>query len=102
MKAVLCLLFASLVTSAQAGADHAHGDSPQAMATDAPRRLPSGDVFLAKPTQRKLGIRTSQVTTAEHARAFELNGRVISDPNAGGRVQSTQAGRLLPGPGRVG
>lgn len=95
-----CTLSAALwpgLCSAAPG--HNHGNAPALATGDAPRRLPSGEVFLPKPTQRKLGIRTLLVATAEHARAFELNGRVVSDPNAGGRVQSTQAGRLLPGPG---
>ena len=65
---------------------------------DTPARLPSGEVFLPKPSQRKLNLRTVTVTSAELPRSFELNGRVLSDPNAGGRVQSTQTGRLMPGP----
>ena len=69
-----------------------------AAVADAPARLPSGDVFLPKPSQRKLNLRTVTVTSAELPRSFELNGRVLSDPNAGGRVQSTQTGRLMPGP----
>ena len=69
-----------------------------AAVADAPARLPSGDVFLPKPSQRKLNLRTVTVASAELPRSFELNGRVLSDPNAGGRVQSTQTGRLMPGP----
>ena len=65
---------------------------------DTPARLPSGEVFLPKPSQRKLNLRTVTVASAELPRSFELNGRVLSDPNAGGRVQSTQTGRLMPGP----
>lgn len=91
------LLFAC-TTLAQAGPGHDHGDAPQTAGADAPRRLPSGEVWLPKPTQRKLGVRTVVALSAEHPRAFELNGRIIADPNAGGRVQSTQAGRLIPGP----
>ena len=34
----------------------------------------------------------------ELAQSIELNGRVIADPNAGGRVQSSQSGRIEPGP----
>ena len=81
-----------------AGPGHDHGDTPQTAAADAPRRLPSGDVFLPKPAQRKLSVRTLVAASAELPRAYELNGRVLADPNAGGQVQSTQAGRLLPGP----
>lgn len=98
MKRLIIVLLFAWATLAQAGPGHDHGDAPQTAGTDAPRRLPSGEVWLPKPTQRKLGVRTVVAATAEHPRAFELNGRIIADPNAGGRVQSTQAGRLIPGP----
>ncbi|MBL8381239.1 MAG: efflux RND transporter periplasmic adaptor subunit [Burkholderiales bacterium] len=77
---------------------HDHGGAPPAPALDAPRRLPTGDVFLPKATQRKLGIGTTLAAVTDAAQAVELNGRVVADPNASARVQSTQAGRLLPGP----
>lgn len=94
---VFCLLLAwATLTQASPGDDH--GGAPPTAGADAPRRLPSGEVWLPKPSQRKLGVRTVVAATAEHPRAFELNGRVVADPNAGGRVQSTQAGRLIPGP----
>ena len=98
MKRPACILLFACAALAEAGPGDNHGDAPQTAAADAPRRLPNGEVWLPKPSQRKLGIRTVVAATAEHPRAFELNGRVIADPNAGGRVQSTQAGRLVPGP----
>lgn len=100
---LIALLTAALLlpvaAPAQAGPGHDHGDTPPAPAADAPRRLPSGEVLLPKPAQRKLGVRTMIAAQAEHPRAYELNGRVLADPNAGGQVQATQAGRLLPGLG---
>ncbi len=101
MKHILSIFFIALAAwcaTAQAGPGDDHGGAPPPAQADAPRRLPSGDVFLPKPAQRKLGLRTLVAATAEHPRAFELNGRVVADPNAGGQVQSTQTGRLLPGP----
>ena len=62
------------------------------------RRLADGGVFMPKPVQRQLGIRTIVAEMRDLARSIELNGRVIADPNAGGRVQSSQSGRIEPGP----
>ena len=62
------------------------------------RRLADGGVFMPKAVQRQLGIRTIVAELGELAQSMELNGRVISDPNAGGRVQSSQSGRIEPGP----
>ncbi len=63
-----------------------------------PQRLADGGVFMPKPVQRQLGIRTMLAEVRELAHSVELNGRVIADPNAGGRVQSSQGGRIEPGP----
>jgi hypothetical protein len=60
--------------------------------------LPDGSVFLPKPAQRQLGVRTLPAESAELARAVELNGKVVMDPNAGGKVQPLNAGRIEPGP----
>ncbi len=95
----LCTLAAALGSgAAYAAPGHNHGDAPTLTTGDAPRRLPSGEVFLPKPSQRKLAVRTFIASAGEHPRAFDLNGRVVADPNAGGQVQSTQAGRLMAGP----
>ena len=63
-----------------------------------PQRLADGGVFLPKSAQRQLGIRTVVAEIRELAQSIELNGRVIADPNAGGKVQSSQSGRIEPGP----
>lgn len=65
---------------------------------DTPRRAADGSVFLPKPAQRQLGVRTLVVEQAQLPRAFELDGRVLMDPNAGGKVQPLAAGRIEPGP----
>jgi len=66
--------------------------------SDGAQRLADGGVFMPKAVQRQLGIRTVVVELGELAQSIELNGRVISDPNAGGRVQASQSGRIEPGP----
>jgi len=63
---------------------------------DAPRRQPDGSVFLPKPTQRLFGLRTTPVERSEAPVAVQLVGQVIADPNASGRVQAPQAGRVEP------
>jgi len=81
-----------------AGEGHDHGDAPAAPSANGPQRLPDGSVFLPKPAQRQLGVRTLPTEAAELPRSFELNGKVVMDPNAGGKVQPLNAGRIEPGP----
>lgn len=83
---------------AAADSGHDHGDAPAASAADGPRRLPDGSVFLPKPAQRQWQLRTLPVAQEALARSHELAGRVVMDPNAGGKVQALAAGRLEPGP----
>lgn len=61
------------------------------------QRLPDGSLFVPKAVQRQLGIRTVLAEVKELAATVELNGRVMADPNAGGRVQASQAGRIEAG-----
>lgn len=88
-------------------ADEGHGADKQGAAARAPlgagenatpQRLADGGVFMPKAVQRQLGMRTMVAEMRDLARSIELNGRVIADPNAGGRVQSSQSGRIEPGP----
>lgn len=90
-------LFAVLgvgVALAGPGHDHDHGGGPAAALGDAPRRLPSGELFLPKPTQRLLAIRTRVLATETARSSDRLIGRVVSDPNRSGLVQSTIGGRI--------
>ena len=103
---VLSILMASAtVTFAHEGEDHSKdkkgaGPAPSSAGTDntSARRLADGGVFMPKEIQRQLGIRTTSAQLSELAQSIELNGRVISDPNAGGRAQASQSGRIEPGP----
>jgi membrane fusion protein, heavy metal efflux system len=45
-----------------------------------------------------LGVRTLLAELIELPRSVELNGKVVMDPNAGGKVQPLNAGRIEPGP----
>ncbi len=69
---------------------------PIAVAGDAPRRLADGSVFLPKPTQRLLGVRTMQVKETVTRPSYSLVGRIIPNPDKSGVVQSTVNGRLAP------
>ncbi len=63
--------------------------------SDAPRRLPDGTAFAAKPTQRLLDVRTVAAEQQTVRPAFSLIGRVIGDPNRTGIVQSVYGGRVV-------
>ena len=96
------VLAAALVLSSNAfaheGEEHptvpAQGSGP-----DLAQRLPDGSLFVPKPTQRILAIRTALTAEGRFARAIELPGRIIPDPNASGLVQASAGGRLSPPPG---
>jgi len=92
------VLAMAAVTVAQAGEGHDHGDGGATPSANGPQRLPDGSVFLPKPAQRQLGVRTLTTTAAELPRSVELTGKVLMDPNAGGKVQPLNAGRIEPGP----
>ncbi|MGF3024049.1 efflux RND transporter periplasmic adaptor subunit [Methylobacterium aquaticum] len=98
-----------LGTAAFAHGDEDHGASVQGAALIEPRpsapatsdlaqRLPDGSVFVPKPTQRLLVLRTTMTEQGSFHRSVELPGRIIPDPNASGVVQSSVGGRLSPPP----
>ena len=91
-------LGAALAATAHADEGHSHGEAPAAANANGPQRLPDGSVFLPKPAQRQLAVRTFVAESAELPRTTELAGKVLMDPNAGGKVQALLAGRIEPGP----
>jgi RND family efflux transporter MFP subunit len=96
-----CALLTGATASfdAQAGEGHDHGDAaPAATGGNSPKRQADGSVFLPKPTQRQLELRTVTVEEKSLPKTVELTGRVANDPNTGGKVQPTQAGRIEAGP----
>ena len=83
---------------AHGGEDHS-ADPPAAILPttgERAQRLPDGSLFVPKPVQRVLGLRTTLARTQELPRTVELNGHLIADPNQSGRVQATQTGRIAP------
>jgi RND family efflux transporter MFP subunit len=90
-----------LVAVAVSGNDHDHSGSAARNTagsgmSDAPRRLPDGTAFVAKPTQRLLEIRTAAATSETVRPAVNLIGRVIGDPNRTSVAQSIHGGRVIP------
>jgi cobalt-zinc-cadmium efflux system membrane fusion protein len=94
-----------LIVGALSGGDHNHSGSgartPGAGMSDAPRRLPDGTAFVAKPTQRLLEVRTTAAKPETVRPAVNLIGRVIGDPNRTSVVQSVHGGRVIPLEGRI-
>ncbi len=97
--ALLCLSVSAMwaLNPAMAGEGHDHGDAPPAAVGNGPKRQADGSVFLPKPAQRQIGVRTALAAEADWPIAFTLTGKVVMDPNAGGRVQAAIAGRLQAG-----
>jgi membrane fusion protein, heavy metal efflux system len=97
---VLLIMNAMALTPVPTGADagHDHGPELAVANTNAPQRLPDGSVYLPKVTQRQLALRTLIAEQGRSPQTFELFGKVTIDPNAGGKVQPTVAGRIEPGP----
>ena len=103
----LGLLLASGAAFAHEGEDHSQdgkGKAPAAStpmavtgATDSPRRLPDGSLYVPKPSQRLLSVRTTIAKPQEAAQTVQLIGQIVADPNGGGHVQATQSGRIEPG-----
>jgi len=105
-------LLAAATLAFVAGGALAHGDEDHSQdarkppaaapgATSAPaalQRLADGSLFVPKPVQRQLGLRTQPARIGDLAATVELNGKVIPDPDSSGRVQATFAGSVMPGP----
>jgi RND family efflux transporter MFP subunit len=89
--AILGLILASAVAWAHDG--HDHGPDLSAAAGNSPVRRPDGTVFVPKPTQRLLEIRTRIVTVEKRTRTVRFHGRIVANPNKSGVVQSTLQGR---------
>lgn len=86
-----------LLSSPLAWADPGHGPAPGSTSTfEAPRRLDDGAIFMPKGSQRLLTIRTQVTASGDAAASMRMVGTLVPDPNASGRVQSSQPGRLEP------
>ncbi|MFC4172442.1 efflux RND transporter periplasmic adaptor subunit [Microvirga sp. GCM10011540] len=93
--AIIAVLATTAYAYSHEGEDHGDGAVKAALpAGDTPRRLPDGTVFVPKPSQRLLNVRTSISAPEEAQKALTLIGRVIADPNRSGLVQSINGGRV--------
>jgi RND family efflux transporter MFP subunit len=110
---IFSLVFLAQFHLAQAHGDEDHSKKPAKPATKssavasakpsildatAAQRLSDGSLFVPKIVQRQLALRTLLTEQTELPNTIELNGKVLADPNAGGRVQASQPGRLEAGP----
>jgi membrane fusion protein, heavy metal efflux system len=104
----LVLLLAGGAAFAHGGEDHSHDDGGKAKApaavpmtgtgaSESPRRLADGSLYVPKPSQRLLSVRTTVALPQEAAQTVQLIGQIVADPNGGGHVQATQSGRIEPG-----
>lgn len=96
-KQTIALLLAALFAAPLAAHEgHDHGDEKKALPNlgNTPQRLADGTVFLPKTAQRQIGVRTLPVAEEQVPRTLELPGKVIMDPQRGGRVQAMIAGRI--------
>jgi cobalt-zinc-cadmium efflux system membrane fusion protein len=80
---------------------HDHGPDLRASTGNSPFRRADGSIFVPKPTQRLLEIRTRTVGIEERTKTAKFNGRVVANPNRSGIVQSTLQGRYQPPEGGV-
>jgi hypothetical protein len=95
--ALLIPLIANLAPGRAAQAHEGHDllDEGKAPTGDTARRLPDGQVFVPKPMQRILDIRTVIAKSETVPKAAVFVGRVITDPNRSGLVQSINGGRVI-------
>ncbi|MBI5107279.1 MAG: HlyD family efflux transporter periplasmic adaptor subunit [Rhodocyclales bacterium] len=110
LRSLLAAAALAAATAALAHGDEDHSQDakkPAIAAAGAPgtpgapaalQRLADGSLFVPKPVQRQLGIRTQQARIGDLAATVELNGKVIADPDTGGRVQAPFPGSVMPGP----
>ncbi len=90
-------MLAVLMASTAMGHDAEPASAPPAGGA-APHRHGNGSVFLSKPTQHLVGIRTVIAIESEAAPSIEIAGRVVIDPNRSGRAQAVRDGRIEAGP----
>ena len=95
-SAVIALALLSAPTPSHAHSGHDHGDekASPAQAGNQPQRLADGSVFLPKPTQRLLKIRSQVVALSDAPQTQRLLGKTISDPAHKGVVQAVRDGRI--------
>ena len=103
--AVAMVASATILLLAPAPADahegHDHGPDLSAAGGNTPTRRPDGTIYLPKPSQRLLEVRTQVLQAGKARRMVRLAGRVVANPNFSGVVQSTIQGRYQAPTGGV-
>jgi membrane fusion protein, heavy metal efflux system len=89
--AILGLVLATAMAWAHEG--HDHGPDLSVSTGNSPHRRPDGTLFVPKPTQRLLEIRTRVAAVESRPRTVRFHGRIVPNPNRSGVVQSTLQGR---------
>jgi cobalt-zinc-cadmium efflux system membrane fusion protein len=102
-RLVLCIVACGLAGSLQAspgahGPNGEHLDGPAQVQVNGLARLPDGSVQVPVPAQRRMALLTRLVPLSDAPAALQLPARVVVDPNASGRVQTVQGGRVEAGP----
>jgi multidrug efflux pump subunit AcrA (membrane-fusion protein) len=95
------LIFPLRAVVVYAGPGHDHGQDNSTvtgLTVDIPKRQANGFLSIPKSAQRQLLVLTEVIASAEHPRSYDLAGKVVMDPNFGGKVQAIVAGRVTPGP----
>jgi membrane fusion protein, heavy metal efflux system len=83
---------------------HDHGEEEAAAPAMAaatglrPMRAADGSVYLPKPTQRILAVRTLVAAEGPAPISIKLIGEIIGDPRASASLQTLQGGRVAAGP----
>lgn len=93
---LLFLIFTPADTAiAHEGHDHGAEEKQETVSNGSqPQRLPNGSVYLPKPSQRLLKIRTNVAEEKNQARSNSLLGRVVADPTNKAVVQAVRDGRI--------
>lgn len=94
MKTVYFILAIVFPSAAFAGAGHNHNTTPTTPNLNTPQRLPDSSVFLPKPSQHFIKVRTQTTKQETLPRTLRLNGQVIANSDAIGKLQALQSGRL--------
>lgn len=110
MVGLLCAWLVMAPALAHEGEDHSKGAKSKpaaagatiatagAASREAPARLSDGSLFVPKTVQHQWGLRTARIALGDLSVTVELNGRVLSEAGAGGRIQATQSGTVMAGP----
>ncbi len=94
LAALGALAMGSAPLAAHEGHDHAEETVPAVAGGNRPTRLPDGSVFVPKPTQRIIELRTQIAVEGPTPLSIRLAGEIVGDPRASALLQTLQGGRV--------